>query len=230
MDVDPLVTKLAQPTLFDLGETSFGALELFPSVWSAAEALTFPDVSTRRAGLERLAKLNAVRLSPLVAYLVATRLSDPDIELRTRVVQVVAEVLAPDNQGQAAPEPVLQQLKGYLSQMRTRQLFALLQVADFDPSSEPYIAALLNACPYAGHNLANIMTDRKALLGVRKQAAYFIGRVGYLDALPALERTAARLESRLSGQQSMPFATVEPCDESVLLPAVLDTLNLLRAP
>ena len=231
MDVDPLITNLAQPKLFDLGDTSFGAVELFPSVWSAAEALTNSDETIRREGLERLAELNAARFSPLIAYLITTRLLDPNLEIRARVIRILAEVFAPDNQGQSAPDAVRLELKAWLCQMRTRQIYALLQAADFDPSSEPYISSLLNACPYAGNHLASILADRKVPLMIRKQAAVFTGRVGYLDAIPALERIATKLETRLNGQQAMPFAPVDGYDNEItLLPPVKEALTLLRSP
>jgi hypothetical protein len=57
-----------------------------------------------------------------------------------------------------------------------------------------------------------------------------IGRVGYLDALPALERLLARLESRLHGQQAMPFAPKSSLEEAELLPDLQLTLTLLRSP
>jgi hypothetical protein len=57
-----------------------------------------------------------------------------------------------------------------------------------------------------------------------------IGRVGYLDVLPTLERLANRLEARLSGQQTMPFVKVNEDDEAILLPEIRQALHLLQAP
>ena len=106
MGIDPLSFNLSQPALFDFSEPSSGAMELFPAVWSAAEDLTSPEAATRRAGLERLVEMGAPRLSPLIAYLLATRLTDPDLNLRTSVVQVLSDVLAPNKQGHSSPEAV----------------------------------------------------------------------------------------------------------------------------
>jgi hypothetical protein len=58
----------------------------------------------------------------------------------------------------------------------------------------------------------------------------FIGTVGYLEAIPALERLAARLEARLSGQQAMTFAPPSQSEENELLPIVRSVLHLLQAP
>jgi hypothetical protein len=229
MDDDPLSIKLNQPALFDFTGSSSDTIELFPTVWGAAEELTSPEIEIRRSALERLAALNAIRLSPLIAYLVATRVYEPDLNLRKRVVQFLGDVLAPDEDGLPAPESVTRHLLAYLTQMRTRQILALLQVAAFDAITETSAARLFNACPYGGNQLAGIAGDRKVPMDIRREAARMIGLVGYLDALPALERLEARLNARLKGQQSMPFAPPSGPDESELLPVVQNALTLLRS-
>ena len=218
-----------QPLLFNL-EESIAKIELFPEVWIAAEGLTSPHPAVRRDSLELIQELQAPRFSPLVAYLLATRLTDPEIAFRSQVVKILGEVLDQDEYGKPAPENVRQTLIAYLSQMRTRHTFALLQVLTQDPSLDRYVANLLNTCPYAGNHLADILTDRKTPLEIRKQAGRMIGRVGFLDALPALEKLAKRLEARLNGQRSMPFAPLSAPEEMDLLPIIQTALTLLRAP
>jgi hypothetical protein len=230
MDVDSLIPGVAQPSLFDLGSTSIGTLELFPGVWAAAEALAHPSVEVRQAGLQRLAEDGAARLSPLVVYLLATRLTDPDLSVRARVAQILGDVLAPDALGNSAPAEVRTTLKEYLSHMRVRQIFALLQVSVVHPEFEHQIARLLNICSYAGAHLTELLGSRKAPLEVRKQAARYIGLVGYLDALPFLERIVTRLEGRLKGQQAMPFVPPAAIDELDLLPEAQTALSMLQAP
>jgi hypothetical protein len=117
-----------------------------------------------------------------------------------------------------------------LAQMRTRPIFALLQVCVADPITCEQVAALLKACPYAGGTLSNILGDRKLPVAIREAAAGMIGAVGYLDALPALERLEVRLEARQNGQQLMPFAPEGRFDEASLLPAVRAVLLKLRLP
>jgi len=229
MDSDPLFVNMRQPTLFGFSDTSSGIADLFPVLWSAAEELTSPELDIRRAALERLAAMNAPRLSPLVAYLVASRILETDLSLRKRVVQILSEILSPDKNGQPAPETVLLHLSAYLAQMRRRSMVALLQVAALDPGIAALTARLFNVCPYGGSQLAEIASDRKAPLEIRRQAAQMIGLVGYLDALPALERLETRLSVRLSGQQSMPFALSSGPDESELLPVVQNTISVLRS-
>ena len=50
--------------------------------------------------------------------------------------------------------------------------------------------------PYAGRHLADILSRTETAAGSAPQAAHYIGLVGYLDAIPALERILARLEAR----------------------------------
>lgn len=220
----------SQAGLFQNVNILQGAVELFPAAWTAAEALVSADEKLRRAALVRLQELGAPRLSPLIAYLVATRLSDPDMELRTQAARIIGSLLVVDAHGNASPAPVRSQLAHTLGQMRTRNVYHLLEIALADPETSPHLTRILNACPYAGRHLADIAMDRMLPLNLRKQSVWFIGAVGYLDAIPSLERLAARLESRLSGQQSMPFAPPGQAEEMELLPIVRSVLELLRAP
>jgi HEAT repeat protein len=230
MDEETRTTQLFQLPLIDLGDTKSGTIELFPVVWGALESLTSPDISLRHSGLDTLIQLDAARLSPLVAYTLATRLDDQDIELRARIVGVLAGVLVPDVNGWIAPESLRLHLKQWLAAMRTRQVFALLQVFCHDSSLGAGVATLLNACSYAGNHLADILSNRKLPLSVRKSAVAMIQRVGYIDAIPVLERLELRLESKLNGQQIMSFVVVDGSEETELLPAIHQALISLRAP
>lgn len=228
MDTDPVSVNISQPSLFDFIDNSTGAIELFPAVWSAAEDLSAPEITARRSGLERLVALGAPRLSPLIAYLLATRLQEPDLGLRIHVVKILGELFLPDEQGRLAADAVLRRLNWYLSQMHTRAVFSLLQVANDSREMEAHVARILNACPYGGNHLAGILADRKAPLPVRKQAANMIGMVGFLDVLPTLERMVIRLEARVNGQQTMVFAPLPVQDDIELLPTVMKSLEMLR--
>jgi HEAT repeat protein len=216
-----------QPPLFPLDE-SIASVELYPEVWKAAEAVILPDAESRRAGVARLLELRAARISALVVYLLATRLTEPDLSMRSRIVQALGEVLLPDEQGYPAPEDVRRSLRHTLSHMRTRQVYSLLQVLVHTPALEEHVMLLLDACPHAGSHLVAILADRTVLLAVREQAARMIGRVGYLDSLPALVKLAARLESRLNGQRAMPFVLPATADEATLLPTLQAAIDLLR--
>jgi HEAT repeat protein len=229
MDDNPFILLMTQPALFeDIDESSHGAIELFPAVWGAVEDLAAPEAALRHQALDRLEDLNAPRLSPLVAYMIATRLTDPDLSFRQRAIQVLGQVLSPDAQGNLPQDSIVRYLTSYLSQMRTRAVYPLLEAAADSPSIAPYLARLFNACPYTGSHLGDILTNRKMPLRIRKQAAYFLGEVGFLDSIPVLERLEARLASRLVGQQSMAFAPPSAGDEIELLPDVQKALLYLK--
>jgi HEAT repeat protein len=229
MDLDTLYLTPVQPTFLEVIETSSGLLELFPAVWSAAEGLTSPDVHVRSAALDHLLELGAPRLSPLISYLLATRIIEPDLPLRCRIVQALGELLVADDAGRQAPDAVRRHMITYLSQMRTRPVFCLLQTAIAQPDLDMHITRLLNHCPHAGAHLAEIFSNRGVSLEVRLQAVHSVGQAGFLEAVPALERLITRLEARRNGQQSMPFAPPPAApDESKLLREIEHTLHLLR--
>lgn len=230
MQFDPSQMKFYQPSLFEHGSTTTGMAEFFPEIWGVAEGLTRPDVGERRKAITFLAESGVSRISPLIVYLLATRLNDSDLGVRTLVVKILGDVLAKDVDGNPAPEIVRQNLSYYLSQMRTRQIYAILQVLIENPDLLPQAARLLNACPYAGNHLSDVLNSRKVPLDIRRKAIQLIGYVGYLDTLPALERMLTRLESRLNGQQAMPFAPQTAVEETELIPDIQETLLILRSP
>lgn len=230
MELDDLYIPPSQPTLFDLGESGQGTAEIFPAIWHLCEAAVSPDLSVRRAAVHQIVELEAGRLLPLVAYLLATRLTEADLDLRIEVVTALGEILLPDQEGVSPSEAVRQVLAAYLAGMRTRQIYALLQVLPDRPDLEKVVARFLNACPYAGNQLAEILSSRKVPLDIRRHAVRLIGLVGYLDAIPALERLLARLESRLNGQQAMSFAPVDMVEDAVLIPDIRRALAFLQSP
>lgn len=226
--MDEFSVDIIQPVLIPAEGEATGTLELFPAVWSTAEALVAPSARQRMQALMEIKRMGASRLLPLVAYLVATRLSDPNLEIRKEAVCIASSLLDKDEQGYPASEGVRQAVISFVSQMRTRPIYGLLQVIQDAPEMAVDVARLLNMSPYAGRHLMDLLADRKTPLGLRQRAADLIGQVGYLEAAPALERLEARLTARTSGQQAMPFAPVDSGSEIDLLPAVRRALLLLR--
>jgi len=229
MEVNP-ITNIQSSNLLELKESTSSRFEFLPVIWDAAAALISPELEKRFSGLRRLEESDAMRRHPLVSYLLTTRIVEPDIELRTRVIKVLASVFPLDGEERTSEEAVRLHLSNCLAGMRSRQVFALLQVADFDPSAEPVVAALLSYCSFAGGHLADILMNRQAPLSIRKRAVHFIGRIGFLDALPCLERLETRYESRLSGKNYASDNSINENEELSLLPLIQDTLGLLRAP
>jgi hypothetical protein len=230
MDIDPLRLETVQPELFVFGETSEGTIELFPTVWSACEELISQEVVMRRKGLEKLLEVSAPRFSPLVTYLFTTRLEEPDLELRKLVIHALADLLVIDPRGLAAPENVRRTLYNCLSQMKETTILALLESGVADKEMEATLAVLFNANSEAGLTLAEILSDRRKTLDIRFQAIRMIRRVGYLETINDLERLAVRLESRLNGQQAMPFAPPAEQDEQGLLAEIQAALYTLHQP
>lgn len=224
------VKSLEQLQLFDNIHSSSGVAELFPEVWNAMERLTLPDESERMAGLDQLIEINAHRFSPLVAYMLATFLIDPDINFRFKIVQALGDLLSHGVQTGLVAENVMSSLKYYLAQMRRRNIYALLQVADCQPSSENSVATLFKGCSHAGNTLSDIFLDRKVAISIRSQAIYFSGVVGFLDTVPELGRLAGRLEARMNGQRLMTFAPPDDDQEKSLLPKIQAALTLLSYP
>jgi len=218
-----------QPALIDLSGSFFQEIECFSEVWEALETLTMPDSQRRRQGMEQLLELEVARVSPLVAYVMATRLTDPDIGIRFRVVQAIGEILMPIDATKKPTEAVLQTIKEYLAQWRSRPIFGLLQVAVQYPPAETHIATIFNYCSFAGSTLADIFIDRRHPVEIRRQAIFFVGRVGFLDTIPALERLIDRLSGRLKGQRKMPFAPPPRPDEETLLVVAQTALALLKS-
>jgi hypothetical protein len=211
----------SQMALFQMEELTAEELELFPAVWGAAEELISPQSKKRSEALEHIIALNAHRLSPLVAYVLSTRIRDEDLDVRYQVVEALGQALHPEQEEQATPDKVRLTILGYLSRMRKRQIYALLQVADHYLSAEDHVAQLLNACSYGGTALNEIYNDRKAPASIRQQAIQFAGRVGFLDCIPGLERLVTRLEERSEKQEKMAFASKDPLagEEALLIPA-----------
>jgi hypothetical protein len=217
-----------QPTLFQFDE-SFESIELFPEVWSALEDFTRSDVKLRAEGLERLIELDAPRRSPVVAYILTTKITEQNLKLRARIIEAIGSILSSSRNGSYTPSEIRSSLHLYLSSFRTRQIYAILQVSAQYETHERHVVELLNSCPYAGNHLLHILKDTKIPIDVRKQAAIMIGKVGYLNTIPALERYAGRIESRLYGQKAMYFAPQGSTTESNLLPYVIEALSQLHA-
>jgi len=217
MDSNNFSPKSIQSSQSDIAGLDSNRTELLSVIWEAAESFTSPDLMTRISGLERLVDFDAVRQLSLVAYLLTTRLAEPDIELRTRIVKTLANLANISPGGGNPSEGVQRTLISCLSAMRTREVFALLQVVEYDKSTEKDVADLLSWCSFAGSHLSQILSNRDSSMEIRRQAASFIGLIGYLDALPVLQKLASRLESR--GEE-----------ETSMLPILQNAVLLLSAP
>ena len=150
-----------QPNLitFEDQETKI-VLELFPAVWQAAEKLISADAQQRHAGLDDLLVTEAARISPMIAYLLITRLFDPDQELRSRIVEALANVMRRDAEGRYANEAVRSQIISGLVEMGDPGLQAMIEAGVDNEAMLGHIARLINFAPNAGNFLKDLAADR----------------------------------------------------------------------
>lgn len=229
MDMSAERSSYIQPPLFGYTPSTHGVVELFPGAWEASESLTAPDIATRLTGLAHLQQWGAMRLSPLVAYLVATRLDDPEIAVRCLAARMVAACLRVDEAGVPAPDIVRERLLYYLTRLSPAVYAALLQALCAEPELQDDLTFLFSHAPTAGAWLGEFLLDRQVSIAQRRAAIQLVAQVGFLSAMPALERLVKRLQGRQPGQQPMPFAP-ELGDEDSLLVDAWAALEQLRAP
>ncbi len=198
------------------------------AVLRALEAFLSPDREMRAEGYEQLVSLDAVRRSPLAAAVLGSRLQESDLELRTRIVESLAAVVRPSPDEPKAPERVRSWLRQALAEMRQPEIFSLLKASLASPEHFDNVCQLLNACSYAGEALVRILNDRTVEVAVRSEAARAIAKVGFLEALPALENLSRRLVGRLESQLGMRFAPRPDPESEVLLPVVNAALDELE--
>jgi HEAT repeat protein len=218
MNFDPIPNL--QIPLFVYGEPSADIHEVLPAVWAATEALASPDSVTRHHGLDALVELGVQRASPLVAYMIATCLNDPDVYIRRRVVYILADLLIKDPVVSPTPEQIRKTVMNYLHNMDEKTIYGLLEVALMDPHVEKSIYHLFNACPQAGIHLGEILSHYKYASPIRQRAIYYVGLVGFTEALPALERLLSRLTARSNEQYSMSFASASDKLEDDITPTL----------
>ncbi len=218
-----------QLSLFDIADTLPSTAELFPAVWQAIEGLAAPEPPRRYESLERLISLKAARVSPLAAYMLATRLIDPDITFRIRVIQALGEMVAA--RGEDKPtEEVRRYLRARCMVMGRGTVLAVLEAVIADDSIEPHATALFTLCSHAGNILVDLACDRKVGVNLRDRAIRLLGKIGFIEAIGRLERLADWLAKRAGEQRRMPFAPPALQEEADLLPLVQSTLTLLRQP
>jgi hypothetical protein len=227
MNFNP-ISSLQLP-LFIYGEPTANIQEVLPVVWSATEALAAPEALTRHHGIDNLIELGVQRASPLVAYMIATCLNDPDIYIRRRVVYILSDLIMNDQGSSQVPEPVRKTVTAYLHNMQEEGIYGLLEVTALDPLAEKAIYHLLNACPQAGRYLGDILTQYKNPLFIRQKAVYYVGWVGYTEALPTLERLLNRLEARQNGQYAMSFAPSSVKSDDEMICVLRIAINQLSA-
>ncbi len=201
-------------------------LEWSDEIWQAAEGLVSPNSGEREKALDYLLDQGAPAKSPLIAYLLATRLSDPDLEVRCHFVKALGSVLLGEEEGEVLLDPVLRQLQSYLAYLNTEQILDLLEVSEQYLSAEESLIGIFRLASYAGNRLSGIVNDRKIPLGIRQKAIYFCGEVGYLETSTTLEVLVSRIEKRNQMLTRSPIRK-RTIDENQLYPYAVAALEKL---
>ncbi len=226
MDINPVLVGVNQSNLLGHPAAQYFALDLQADFWKAAQDLIHPELEVRWTGFEYLFHSGAASHSPLLAYLLVSRLAEPDLELRSQIVAELNKILALPFNGNPSINEVLYFLKTSLSQLRHNQIEALLKLVEEKPGTYPHVSRIISLCSYAGEHLIEFVGDRKASLEIRKTSARLIGDIGYLSSILAMERIKTRLETRINGSGSYTFLGNREAD---LLPTIEEALTKLRS-
>jgi hypothetical protein len=218
-----------QLPLFVYGEPTENIAEMLPVVWSATECLASADAITRQHGIDAILELGAQKVSPLVAFMIATRLGDKDIYIRRRVIYILGDLITWVPGDKQMADNIRKSITNYLHDIGEETILGILEVAVMDPQAEKPIYDLLNACPFAGRYLGDVLTEWKNPLAIRQKAIHFIGLVGYMEVLPVLERLLDRLEARQTGQYTMSFATSSIRSDEDIMPYLRIAIDHMSA-
>ena len=195
-------------------------------VWLAAEKLVSPRAVEREEALDFLVEKGVPAKSPLIAYLLATRISDPDLEVRCHMVKALGDALTGEHQREQLSDNVLKQLQGFLAHLNKEQIIDLLEVSGQYLSAEESLIEIFKLCSYAGNVLSGIVNDRKIPLGIRQKATYFCGEAGFLETITSLQVLVMRIEKRNQVLRKFPLRKKSK-DENQLYPYAVAALEKL---
>jgi len=201
--------------------------------WMAGEMFVSVHIEERRRGFALLFGSEAARRSALTPQLLASRVDEPDLNLRAEIIQALADYFEIRGRQYRYPADIRAAVVGHLRKFERPQILALLDLqravreslVKFKAES---LACVLERIPNVSVHLTRIAGERSLALGLRCAAIELIGAVGFLDALPALEGLEVRLEGRRAGQLPMTFAPTDNPDDQQLIPALKETLRALR--
>jgi len=201
--------------------------------WMAGEMFVSPHVEERRRGLAILCGSEALRVSPLTAHLLASRVEEPDLNLRAQIVHALGDYFEIRGREFRYPPEVRSAVAAHIRRFERAQVLALLELRSAAQHgrvalNHDVLRRLFERLPDASAALTRLAGDRDVALPLRAAAIEMIGQVGFTDAWDALEGLALRLEGRRAGQVPMLFAPSDRPEEDGLLPALKETLRLLE--
>ncbi len=197
-------------------------------LWETAEGLLSPDSNIRESSLDNLKEIDGFYRSPLVASLLVSRISEPDLEIRFHLIQLLGSLVDFDSSDQHFADQALIFAKDALDQMEKIQLIRILEVSDSYLTAESAIRNILKLSSYAGVGLSGIVNDRKLPVSLRQQAVFYCGEVGYLSSRTTLQNFAKRVDKSRT-RPGGGHERKKNRDEEFLYPFVISALEKLKS-
>ncbi|MCK5795212.1 MAG: hypothetical protein KAH12_10930, partial [Anaerolineales bacterium] len=76
-------------------------------LWETAEGLISPDPYLRESALDQFKEIDGLYRSPLIAYLLVSRISEPDLEIRFHLIKLLGSLMDYDSPGQHLTDQAL---------------------------------------------------------------------------------------------------------------------------
>jgi hypothetical protein len=184
------------------------------------EDLVSPNAVSRNQALESLLNISELPHQPLLVYLLATRILDPDIQIRTRAVKIVHDLLEGCGSWERIDNLSLEYLAEFLMGFGKDGLIKLLEISADYLAAEEAVGSILKLSSYAGKTLSGIVSDRKVALQVRQQAVFFSGEIGFLSTIPAIKNLVNRIEKERDRTKRKSGRDLEQDLETLYLQAV----------
>jgi len=201
--------------------------QLDKDLWEAAESLISTDPDIRENSLNEIKEIDGFSESPLIAYLLVSRINEPDLEIRYHLIQLLGQLVDYEIPGEHLSDQALISAKAALDLLEKDQLIRILEVAESYISAEKAVCNILKLSSYAGVGLSGIVNDRKLTVSLRQQAVFFCGEVGYLSSRPTLHNLVQRVEktrTRPGGGSDRKKSR----DEEFLYPFVISALEKMK--
>jgi hypothetical protein len=172
-------------------------------LWEAASNLISSDPDLRDRAIDQLIELDGYQDSPLITYILFTRLAEPDLEIRFHIVRLLGSLLDFESTGPHFTDRALKRVHYELGQLDLIRLVNLLEVSSHYLSSVPDVENILKLYSYAGESLGGIVNDRKYPVDIRQQAIFYCGTLGLMSSKTNLEILIRRVErARESNQRT----------------------------
>ncbi len=163
--------------------------------WEALEKLVSANSLDRDSALDYLHENGLIWSSPLAAYLLATRTTDEDLEVRFHAIRIMGALLDFENsQGRALEGVALENVHSFFKQCGKDQILRLLEVGERYLAAENALLNIFKISSYAGDLLGGIVNDRKLPASIRQQAIYFGGEAGFLELVQVFQNLIFRID------------------------------------